>query len=154
MPRALSVRLFSPAWLCQFLSTTPLGVTPPSQLTSLLPSNYTKSTQQSLPPWATCTINSADSRLEQALLCHCLPTPIRTFFFCPGNLAPTPWVDQITLLKSTSKSFSCPSPPPQPNQFFLHPLFTTSSTTIPSLPASPTAPPYPPPPPKKTLRKK
>lgn len=123
MPRALSVSLFSPAWLCQFWSTTPLGVTlpvtahitPPLQLdkvnTAITPNC------PEVPALSTVQI----PRLEQALLCHCLPTPIRPFFFCLGNLAPTPWVDQITLLKSEFKSFFCPSPSPSPTQSILFP---------------------------------
>ena len=82
MPRALSVSLYSPARLCQFWSTTPLGVTlpvtaprtPPLQLdkvnTAITPNC------PEVPELSTVQILG----LEQALLCHCLPTPIRTFF--------------------------------------------------------------------------
>lgn len=149
MPRALSVSLCSPAWGCQFLSTTPLGVTlpitapltPPLQLdkvnTAITPN------RPELPARSTVQL----PKPEQALLCHCLPTPIRTFF-CPGNLAPTPWGDQITLLKSAFKSFFCPSPLPQPNPI------NSFSTPFSLLPPPPSALGAPTPPYKTTLRER
>lgn len=148
MPRALSVSLFSPAWLCQFSSTTPLGVTLPVTAHITPPLQLDK-VNTAIPPNrpevpALSTVQTP--RLEQALLCHCLPTPIRTFF-CPGNLAPTPWVDQITLLKSVLKSFFCPSPLPQPNPIN---SFSTPFSRLPPLLYSP-APAFPK---KSTLRKK
>ena len=73
-------------------------------------------------------------RLEQALLCHCLPIPIRTFFL-PGQFSTNTMGGPDNSFKKTRLNHSSahpPSLPPtaQPNQFFLHPLFTTSSTTI------------------------
>ena len=117
MPRALSVSLFSPAWLCQFWSPTPLGVTLPVSVHITPPLQLDKVNTAITPncPEVPALSTVQIPRLEQALLCHCLPTPIRPFFSCLGNLAPTPWVDQITLLKSEFKSFFCPSPLPQPN---------------------------------------
>lgn len=50
------------------------------------------------------------------------PPQLGLFFFCPGNLAPTPWVDQITLLKNLSLSHSSAHPPsPSPTQSILSP---------------------------------
>ena len=117
MPRALSVSLFSPAWLCQFWSPTPLGVTLPVSAHITPPLQLDKVNTAITPncPEVPALSTVQIPRLEQALLCHCLPTPIRPFFSCLGHLAPTPWVDQITLLKSEFKSFFCPSPLPQPN---------------------------------------
>lgn len=93
----------APAWFRQRLSTTPLGgappvpapFTPPLQLRKV---NSNHSHRLELPALSTARIPGADK------LCLSLPPHPNQdlfffFFFCPRNLAPTPWVDQITLLK-------------------------------------------------------
>lgn len=66
-------------------------------------------------------------------LCFVAASPPQLgLFFCPGNLAPTPWVDQITLLKSAFKSFFYPSPLSQPNPIN---SFSTPFSVLPPLPS-------------------
>lgn len=107
-----------PVW-----STTPLGVTlpvtahitPPLQLdkvnTAITPNC------PEVPALSTVQIPKAI-----ALLCHCLPTPIRPFFFfLPRQFGTNTMGGPDNSFKSEFKSFFCPSPSPSPTQSILFP---------------------------------
>lgn len=127
MPGALSARLFSPASRCQFLSTTPLGVTLPVTAHIAPPLQLDK-VNTAITPTALRYLHYQQcrfQRLEQALLCHCLPIPIRTFFFflfLPRQFSTnTMGGPDNSFKKARLRHSAGPPPSPSPTQSILSP---------------------------------
>lgn len=110
----------APAWFRQASVCLPPHWVEPRlpQLRSLLPCNYAKSTVITRTALSYLHYQQCGFQARTSLFVTASTPQLGLFFifFCPCNLAPTPWVDQITLLKERlSRSSAHPPLLAQPN---------------------------------------
>lgn len=98
MPRALSVSLFSSAWLCQYFPTTPLRVTLPITASLAPPLQLDKVNTHSVQPGGTCSYQQSrfTALMNKLCLFNASLPQLGLFLLYRGNLSPAQQMEVIT----------------------------------------------------------